>query len=224
MDNILPSNETTEFENRLYLNPNLVVDETSNFIDKYRNIQNNNNQQMTQQTANLGTNVSTNLGGLTGSQNYWTSRYQMPNTASTAANLRATMQATALKEVLANEKAKWQKRYQDAYNAQQKRAWNNSKGGSGNSGGTNGGNTGNPASDGEVEEKYVPSGEIFRDDSVVYGVDGYYTVIGPDGIAHAVDMDTGKEYKFWPDDVAEYGSNGNGFSGGGGGGGSVGGW
>lgn len=124
MDSLLPSNEYTEFEDRAYINPNLTVDETSSFIDNYRNTQNQNTQQINTQTQRLGTDVPTNIGGLTGAGSYFTSRYQKPQTASVIANLKATAQAKALNDVLANEQAMWKKRYQDAYNAYQKRSWN----------------------------------------------------------------------------------------------------
>lgn len=140
MDNtILPSNEVKEFEERLYLNPNLQVEETTSFIDNLRNTQKANNQEIAQQTQALGTNVPSNLGGLTGAGSYFTSRYQTPQTNSAVANLRSVAQAAALNQALQNEQDIWKKRYNEAYRAYQKNAYNKSGGGySGGSGGSNG--------------------------------------------------------------------------------------
>lgn len=129
MDTILPTNETSEFEGRLYLNPQIQLDESSNFIDNLRATQTQQNQEIAQQTHNLGTDVPSNLGGLTGANSYFTSRYQTPQTNAVTANLRAVAQAQALNQALENEQAKWKKRYNDAYRNYQKRA--NSGGGGG---------------------------------------------------------------------------------------------
>lgn len=125
-NNFLPETEYKEFEDRLYINPQTGVDETDAFIENLRQSQQANNQQVATQARNLGTNVSSNLGGLIGGEGYWTSRYQTPQTNTAVSNLRATTQASALKEALANEQAIWKKRYQDAYRNYQQRAWNNS--------------------------------------------------------------------------------------------------
>ena len=145
--NFLPDNEVTEVEGRKYLNPNLVVDETNTFIDRLRNTQQANMQQTATQTQRLGTDVPSNLGGLTGAGSYWSSRYVTPQTSSAVSNLRAAAQAQALNQALANEEARWKKKYQDAYNAYQKRSWDNSNGGGGGSGNP----TGNPDKDGIVK-------------------------------------------------------------------------
>lgn len=120
-NNLLPENEYTEFESRRYLNPNLQVIQTNDFIDNLRGAQQANTQQIATQTQNLGTQVPSNLGGLTGGTGYFTSRYQTPQTNAATQNLRTAAQAAALNQALANEKAMWQKRYQDAYKAYQKR-------------------------------------------------------------------------------------------------------
>lgn len=118
---ILPTEETTTVENRRYINPNLPVAETNQFIDAYRETQQANNQQIAGQTQALGTDVPSNLGGLTGAGSYFTSRYETPQTNTALQDLRTTAQATALNEALANEQAMWKKRYQEAYQAYQKR-------------------------------------------------------------------------------------------------------
>lgn len=118
----LPENETVEFEDRLYLNPNTSLQEQTDFISNLRNIQNANNAEINAQTYNLGTAVPSSLGGLVGGEGYFTSRFQTPQSTSLAANLRATAQAKALNEVLSNELAMQKQRYNKAYKAAQKRA------------------------------------------------------------------------------------------------------
>lgn len=131
---ILDDNEFVEVEGRQYLNPQVALDESNQFIDNLRSTQQANNQEIQTQTYNLGSELPSQLGGLGApedtSLSYFTSRYQTPQTASAVANLRATAQAAALNQVLANEQAKWQKRYNDAYKSYQRRA--GSGGGGGN--------------------------------------------------------------------------------------------
>lgn len=138
MESYLPENEYTEFENRVYSNPQVSVDEANTFIDNLRSSQGQQNQGIFNTTKMLGTNVPSNLGGLLGGTGYFTSRYQTPQTNANIANLRATAQAQALNDVLSNEQAKWKQRYQKAYNAYQKSAYNKSQS-AGLSGTTSGG-------------------------------------------------------------------------------------
>lgn len=170
--NLLPENEVTEFENRLYLNPQVGVDETNTFIDKFRDTQRGNTQEIAQQTGMLGTDVPSSLGGLTGAGNYFTSRYQTPQTNAVVQNLRTAAQATALNEVLANEQAMWKKRYNDTYKAYQRRQ--NRKANSGGRGGNTGGNGDNTSTwNGEVDEEVtepqnfygVPGATMTEDDT-----------------------------------------------------------
>lgn len=151
---VLPTNEYTEVEGRYYANPQIGLDESSRFIDNLRASQGQQNQEIFTDTQRLGTDISSDLGGLTGANSYFTSRYQTPQTASAVANLRATAQAQALNEVLANEQAIWKKRYQDAYKNYQKRQNARSSGGGG---GNLGGNPG--TTDGGVDYNYTDSGE-----------------------------------------------------------------
>lgn len=130
---ILDDNEFTEVEGRYYVDPQVSLDESNTFIDNLRATQEANNQQIKTDTYNLGTAVPSNLGGLTGAESYFTSRYQVPQTNTAVANLRATAQAAALNQVLANEQEKWKKRYNDAYRAYQKSQYNKSNGGAGGS-------------------------------------------------------------------------------------------
>lgn len=124
---ILNDNEFVEVEGRAYLNPQVALDETNAFIDNLRSTQQANNQEIQTQTYNLGSELPSQLGGLGApgdtSLSYFTSRYQVPQTTSAVANLRATAQAAALNQVLENEQAKWKKRYNDAYRKYQKSAY-----------------------------------------------------------------------------------------------------
>ena len=158
---ILNDSDFVEVEGRYYTNPQVALDESNRFIDNLRSTQQANNQQIQTDTYNLGTAVPSNLGGLTSpvtdgnggaGMSYFTSRYQVPQTNSAVANLRAAAQAQALNEVLANEQAIWKNRYQQAYRNYQKRA---------NSGGGGGGNLGgNPGTtDGGVDYNYTDNGE-----------------------------------------------------------------
>lgn len=122
-DYLLPSNEYNEFESRAYIEPSLQPAQTETFIDKLREAQRANGQEITAQTEALGTTIPSNLGGLTGAGSYFSSRYQTPRTNTLAQNLRATAQAAALNEALANEQAIWKKRYSDIYQNYQKREY-----------------------------------------------------------------------------------------------------
>lgn len=142
------TNEFIEEDERYYVNPDKALAESNSFIDKLRSTQQANNEQIQTQTYNLGTAVPSQIGGLGApngaSMSYFTSRLQTPQTASAVANLRATAQAAALNQVLQNEQAKWQKRYNDAYRNYQRRA-----SGSGNN--SLAANLGNTAGQGDVE-------------------------------------------------------------------------
>lgn len=119
--------ETYEFEGRYYNDPQVSLNEKNTFIDNLRQVQQQNNSQINTDTYNLGTRVPSNTGGLTGSSSYFTSRYQTPYINSTVANLRAAAQADALSQYYNNWKNQAQKRYQDAQNAYNKRAYNSSR-------------------------------------------------------------------------------------------------
>lgn len=131
MDTILNSDEFTEVENRGYLNPQVGLDESNRFIDQLRATQAQQNQQIAQDTAALGTSIPSVQGGLgtntPAGLSYFTSRMQTPQTASAVANLRATAQAAALNQALQNEQEIWKNRYQQAYRNYQKRVYDASK-------------------------------------------------------------------------------------------------
>lgn len=104
-------------DDRWYVNPQVALDEQNAFINNLRNLQAQDNAQITQQTRNLGTQVPSQLGGLVGGGGYFKSRYQTPQTNQTVANLRTAAQAQALQTLLANEIEKAKKKYKDAQNA-----------------------------------------------------------------------------------------------------------
>lgn len=133
-----------EENGRRYIDPNVSLNEQNAFIQNLRDTQAERNTQIAQQTHNLGTDVPSNLGGLTGSEAYFNARYQTPQTNSLVADLRATAQAQALNTALNNELEKAKKRYNDAYKASKS--------------GGNGGNS-NPVN-GDVE--FVPIGDEYE--------------------------------------------------------------
>lgn len=167
MESIIPTNEYTEVEGRVYTNPQVALDESNTFIDNLRATQGQQDQEIAEQTHNLGTAVPSVQGGLgtntPANMNYFTSRYQTPMTNSNVANLRAAAQATALNEVLANEQAIWKKKYQDAYRNYQRRQYNRARGGSGRGGTTGGnGNDGNKSTwGGEAETEESPTKKFY---------------------------------------------------------------
>lgn len=116
---------------RRYMKPQVSLDEQNAFIDNLRNMQKTDTAQITQDTRNLGTQVPSNLGGLTGGTSYFTSRYQTPQMNSIVSDLRSTAQANALTTLMSNEVEKAKKRYNDAYRAAKKRAAKSSGGGGG---------------------------------------------------------------------------------------------
>lgn len=154
MDTILNSDEFTEVDGRGYINPQVALDESNRFIDQLRATQAQQNQQIAQDTFNLGTDVSSNLGGLgtntPAGLSYFTSRTQVPQTSSAVANLRATVQAAALNQALQNEQEIWKNRYQQAYRNYQKRQ--------------NSGTNGTQTAKGDVE--YEDTGEYTNLDAV----------------------------------------------------------
>lgn len=133
---ILDENEFTEVDGRSYINPQIALDESNAFIDNLRSTQQNDTQKIQMDTYNLGTDISSNLGGLTSpvkngnggaGLSYFTSRYQVPQTVSAVANLRATAQAAALNQALQNEQEIWKNKYQQAYRNYQKRQYDANK-------------------------------------------------------------------------------------------------
>lgn len=112
--------ETFEFEGTQYVNPTTSRDEQLGFIDNLRAVQNQNNEQIKQDTYNLGTQTTSNLGGLTGAEGKWQAEYQTPQINYMVDNLKSVAQQSALSTALSNLQNAWQNRYnqaQRAYNA-----------------------------------------------------------------------------------------------------------
>ena len=173
MDNYLPENETIQFEDRTYVNPEASLQEQNAFIDNLRNVQNQNNAEIATDTYNLGTAIPSNLGGLGGGESYFTSRYQVPQGVALANNLRATAQAQALNDILSNEQAMMKQRYTNAQKAARQRAAARA---AASYGGGNGGGGGNTSGwNGEIEDEEI-SGSSQTIEGAVPGVNGGYVV------------------------------------------------
>lgn len=131
---------STVIDDRRYMKPEVYVDESNAFIENLRNTQGQRNEQIAQDTYNLGTAVPSNLGGLGGSSAYFNARYQTPYTNAVVADLRATAQAQALNEAMNNTLAQAKEKYNKAYKSYQRRvaARNATLGGTGGTDGTGG--------------------------------------------------------------------------------------
>lgn len=114
-------NETYEFESRRYIEPTLSSGEQGKFIDNFRDIQNQKNQQIATDTYNLGTAVPSNLGGLGGGESYFNQRYQTDQVDDMVSNLKTAMQAQALKDVSTNWQNQLKQRYTKAQQAYTRR-------------------------------------------------------------------------------------------------------
>lgn len=172
MEEIIPTNEYTVVDDTAYVNPQVALDEGNKFIDNYRATQAENTAKIASDTHNLGTDVPSSQGGLTGGGSYFTSRYQTPQTNAAISDIRATIQAKALNDVLENEQNYWKNQYSKAYSAAQSRASSSSSSdGSG--------------SIGEVET--IASDENISTGSAggsVSATDGERVVVSPDGVVH----------------------------------------
>lgn len=97
------NDEIIEFEDRSYVDPNVGLAENDQFIEKFRNLQAQNQAQINRDTYNLGTPVPSNLGGLTGAEGLWNVRYQRPQVNAAVENLKQTMQQQALNTAMENQ-------------------------------------------------------------------------------------------------------------------------
>lgn len=133
-------NETLDFEDRKYVNPQRSLDEQNSFITKLRSLEQNNLQKIATDTHNLGTDVPSNLGGLsgigtpnsigisgadTGSAGIWRNRYERPQVNALVGDLKATAQAQALNDSLNNLLSQYKNRYNQAYRKAAKSSGNN---------------------------------------------------------------------------------------------------
>ena len=103
-----------EEDGRRYVDPQVGYNESSAFINNFRDTQKEETDKIFSDTQRLGTNVPSVKGGLSGAGSYFKARYQTPQTNATIANLKAAASAQALQEVMNNELAKAKKRYNDA--------------------------------------------------------------------------------------------------------------
>lgn len=187
MEEIIPSNEYTVVDDTAYVNPQVALDEGNKFIDNYRATQAENTAKIASDTHNLGTDAPSSQGGLTGGGSYFTSRYQTPQTNAAISDIRSTIQAKALNDVLENEQNYWKGKYSDAYSAAQKRASSSSGSGSGSSG----------ESIGETEYK-DPSEETASGTASSVGAislpagSGNIRLVQVDDEYQYIDMDTGE--------------------------------
>lgn len=121
--------ETYEFEDRTYIEPTVSRDEQLGFIDRLREIEQKDLRKIATDTHNLGTDVPSNLGGLsgigapnslgisgadTGSAGIWRNRYERPQVNALVSDLKATAQATALNTALNNLLNQYKNRYNQA--------------------------------------------------------------------------------------------------------------
>ena len=172
--------EIFEFEDRAYVSPTVSRDEQLDFIQNYRNVLQNNVNRINTETHNLGTDVPSNLGGLTGGEATFESRYVTPQADAVVADLKAQAQQTALTQSLNNLKAQMNKRYKDAYRNARINEYNKNNSGGG---------------DGDTE---LPL-DVIDDSGYVNGkltVNGNYkAVMEPDGQGGT----TGREIRIYPD-------------------------
>lgn len=115
------NNESYDFEDRKYVNPTLSRDEQLAFVDNLRSVQQNDMAKIVQDTHNLGTDLPSNEGGLTGSEGIWNAEYVDPKVNEMVTSLKSAAQAQALNNILTNHQNQWQQRYNEAYRAAEKR-------------------------------------------------------------------------------------------------------
>lgn len=138
---------STVVDDQRYINPQVALDESNAFIQNLRDTQQARTSEIARDTYNLGTAVPSNLGGLGGSDSYFTSRYQTPQTNTLIADLKATAQAQALSDAMNNAVAQAKQRYNNAYKKYSKR-----HSGSGGTTGTTGTTPANPTTGGTDKE------------------------------------------------------------------------
>lgn len=97
------NDETISFEDRIYVNPEVSMAEQEQFMEKFRNVQGQNQSQINRDTYNLGTPVSSNLGGLTGAEGLWNVQYQRPAVNAAIENLRQVNMQQAVNTAMQNQ-------------------------------------------------------------------------------------------------------------------------
>ncbi len=123
--------EYYEFEDRAYVSPTVSRDEQLNFVNTLRDTVDTNTAQINAQTQSLGTDITSNLGGLTGSDGYFAQRYQTIPVESQVNTLKATAQAKALNDLMTNYQNQAANRYNQAYRRAKARNYYNNNGGGG---------------------------------------------------------------------------------------------
>lgn len=166
-----------------YLNPNVPLKESNDFIQKLRDTQTADTNRINTETHNLGTNVPSNLGGLGGAESVWKNRYQDPQTNSMISGLKSTAQAQALNTTLNNLMSQKQKEYSDLYKKKVKEAATTSTTTNPTTTGGTGLNVSTPTDDGEYK-------------SVVSDAGDGTTSISMDGFTYVTDHQTGYKYTF----------------------------
>lgn len=121
--------EFYDFEDRKYVEPTLSRDEQLGFIDRLREMENKDLQKIATDTHNLGSDLPSNLGGLsapgttnsigvngadTGSAGIWRNRFERPQVNALVSDLKATAQASALNTALNNMLNQYKNRYNQA--------------------------------------------------------------------------------------------------------------
>lgn len=115
MKDKMNSDEYYTYEDRAYVNPTLSRDEQLGFVNTLRNTIDKDMAQINTQTKNLGTDITSNLGGLTGSNGYFQQRYKTMPVESQANTLKATAQAKALNDLMTNYQNQAANKYSQAY-------------------------------------------------------------------------------------------------------------
>lgn len=197
--------EYFNFEDRAYLSPTVSRDEQLQFLDTLRETQAQNTAQINADTYALGSQLPSNLGGLTGAEETFVARYQTPQTEQTVADLRLAAQQSALNTALSNLQNAYKKRYNDAMLNYQQRAakaattpsTTNDNGGDaeslGSSSTTEGGTIGGALN--------VPADAAQTDGWIVYNTDA-------DGIVEYYNPSTGERMRRHPGGYVEWLVNG----------------
>lgn len=120
-----------EVEDRTYVNPQKGLDERMAFIDTLRDIQAQNTAQINQNTYNLGRPVTSNVGGLGGSEGLWKAQYQTPQLNAQIADLKTIANEYAKKQIMQNLNDIVQNRYKQTVRNYARRAKNRSGSGGG---------------------------------------------------------------------------------------------
>lgn len=139
-------NETIfEVDSRKYVNPQTGLNESQQFIETLRDVQAQNTAEINQNTYNLGSQVPSNVGGLTGSEGLWQAQYQTPQVDAQIANLKAVANEAALNQMKSNLNAIEQNRLRQAWRDYYRRQRDKANSGGGTT------SDDDPTKDGDVE-------------------------------------------------------------------------